>query len=226
MNIRVFSEGDTVFDVGANIGNKTQTFLSLGAKVICFEPQAQCVDALLERFSGNPLVTVVPAGLAEEEGRLPIQLCDQHVLSTFSHRWKTGRHAGHRWDTSAMVPVITLDKAIAMFGRPQYIKIDVEGYETNVLRGLTEPLDVLSFEFTKEFLDDAQVAVDYLIGLGMTEFTVAFGENDVFATQFWCEGAVLMNALRNHPASGLWGDIYARRRSDRVGFPVLGDMKV
>ena len=164
MNIRVFSEGDTVFDVGANIGNKTQTFLSLGAKVICFEPQAQCVDALLERFSGNPLVTVVPAGLAEEEGRLPIQLCDQHVLSTFSHRWKTGRHAGHRWDTSAMVPVITLDKAIAMFGRPQYIKIDVEGHGGSALRGSREsiktkmPFIIMSFhsrieiEETKELM--------------------------------------------------------------------------
>lgn len=45
------------------------------------------------------------------------------------------------------VPVLTLDSAIEHFGRPFYCKIDVEGWELEVLKGLNQPLPLMSFEF-------------------------------------------------------------------------------
>lgn len=38
--------GDLVFDVGANVGNRTKIFLRLGARVVAFEPQASCARVL------------------------------------------------------------------------------------------------------------------------------------------------------------------------------------
>lgn len=35
-------EGDFVFDVGANIGGKTDIFRRKGARVLCIEPQPDC----------------------------------------------------------------------------------------------------------------------------------------------------------------------------------------
>lgn len=210
MPIVVFSDGDLVFDVGANVGNKAAQFLARGAKVVCFEPQPACVEQLHARFAGDPRVTIVPKGLAEQAGRLTLSICDDNTLSTFSEQWKRGRHASNRWARSAEVDVITLDLAIAEFGRPNYCKIDVEGFEMSVLRGLTQPIGVLSFEFAKEFMENAAAAVAYLNSIGMNEFTVAFGENDFFAVDGWVDGQLLVEAISRHDHQWLWGDLYAR----------------
>lgn len=42
--------GDLVFDVGANVGNRTAVFLRLGARVVAVEPHASCVAELTNRW--------------------------------------------------------------------------------------------------------------------------------------------------------------------------------
>lgn len=211
MPIDVFSYGDLVFDVGANVGNKAAQFLARGARVVCFEPQPACVERLRSRFAGDNNVTIVQKGLADQAGTLNLSICDDDTLSTFSDQWKRGRHAANRWSRSVQVDVITLDDAIAEHGRPRYCKIDVEGFEISVLRGLTQAVDVLSFEFAKEFMENAATAVSYLSGIGMNEFTVAFGENDFFSVDDWVDGHLLVDAINRHEHPLLWGDLYARK---------------
>ena len=46
--------GGLVFDIGANIGNRIEIFLEIGATVIAVEPQAACVAILKEKF-GNKI---------------------------------------------------------------------------------------------------------------------------------------------------------------------------
>ena len=48
--------------------------------------------------------------------------------------------------SSIRVPVTTLDQLILRYGRPYYCKVDVEGYEVEVFRGLTQPIPMISFE--------------------------------------------------------------------------------
>lgn len=211
MPIDVFSDGDLVFDVGANVGDKATQFLARGARVVCFEPQPACAETLRSRFAGESRVTVVQKGLADQAGTLTLSICDNDTLSTFSEQWKHGRHARNRWARSAEVDVITLDAAIAEYGRPRYCKIDVEGFEIRVLRGLTQPVDVLSFEFAKEFMENARTAVSYLNGIGMNEFSVALGENDFFSVDGWVDGHLLVDAISRQEQPLLWGDLYARR---------------
>ena len=49
------------FDIGANIGNRTEIFLTLGARVIAVEPQKECAKMLRLRF-GNA-ITVIQAAV-------------------------------------------------------------------------------------------------------------------------------------------------------------------
>ena len=79
----------------------------------------------------------------------------QPVISTFAAHWKTGRFSNSNWDKKIMVDVTTLDDLIIKFGEPNYIKIDVEGFEHEVILGLTKKSGIISFEFTSEFIDDA-----------------------------------------------------------------------
>src|SRR5688572_20362823 len=57
------SPGATVFDVGANNGNRSEIFLGLGAKVIGIEPQPICQGVLRRLFRNNPKFTLVPKAL-------------------------------------------------------------------------------------------------------------------------------------------------------------------
>ncbi|MFM8635698.1 MAG: hypothetical protein ACKOEX_12970, partial [Planctomycetia bacterium] len=64
MPIDVFSYGDLVFDVGANVGNKAAQFLARGARVVWFEPPPAGGVRLRSRFGGAHNVTIVLKGRA------------------------------------------------------------------------------------------------------------------------------------------------------------------
>lgn len=211
-------EGDLVFDVGANIGSKTAKYLERGARVVLFEPQPDCVEALRKRFGSDPRLTIVPKGLGRNSGRKPLSLCrGQNVLSTFSERWKTGRFKDQRWDGSVMVDMMTLDEAVDLYGLPKYCKIDVEGYESEVLRGLSRPIPLLSFEFTREFLDQAGECMAILEGMGYREFNLSLAEGEQLLLDPWVGSEQLLDHLSRTDAPLLWGDIHARSASSACG---------
>ena len=78
------------------------------------------------------------------------------AVNTLSQKWATAlnenkarhtyAHCGLDFAKSKTVETTTLDDLIALYGRPRFIKIDVEGYELNVIRGLRQPAPCLSFE--------------------------------------------------------------------------------
>jgi FkbM family methyltransferase len=104
----------------------------LGAQVIAVEPQPACIDELRTRFAGNYHVTVVPMALGASEGAAPLFLREWHGIASLIENWEGGGHI-----SSIEVPISTLDCLIETYGRPKYIKIDVEGYELPVIRGCT-----------------------------------------------------------------------------------------
>ena len=199
-----------VFDVGANVGLKASRFVAQGAQVVCFEPVPQCVKELRSRFEGNPSVTIVPCALGSSPGTLPISVCSAAtIVSTFSEAWKQGRFNKYVWDETVEVPVQTLDVAIAEFGLPNYCKIDVEGFELSVLRGLSKPIPVLSFEFCSEGLSQTAACLEYLESLGYRRFNLGYGECNIMRHVQWIGSSEVMAELRKHPVPNVWGDIYA-----------------
>ena len=208
--------GDLCFDIGANVGDRTAALAALGAHVIAVEPQDSCVRTLRRRFARQSLVQVVPMAVGEQEGTADLAICDAApTLSTLSRQMQTeSRFAGtYAWTRTQRVSVTTLDALIARYGRPAFCKIDVEGFELSVLRGLSAPLNLLSFEFMRELLHDTRACVDYLDSLGPTSFNYACGESHVLAQETWCDEAALFEALGRDTMPDLWGDIYAHARS-------------
>jgi FkbM family methyltransferase len=204
------SERILIFDVGANIGVKTAQFVARGARVVCFDPVPECLNALRSRFDGDPSVTVVPYALGAVTGTLPISICSgATTISTFSEDWKQGRFKDMVWDKTLEVPVQPLDAAIAEYGLPDYCKIDVEGFELSVLQGLSRAIPVLSFEFCGEGLSQTSACLERLSRLGYHRFNLAYGEVPVMRHNHWLDAAKLMAELREHPCAAVWGDIYA-----------------
>jgi len=204
------SDGVLIFDVGANIGDKTARFVANGARVVCFEPVPQCLNELRSRFEGHPLVTIVPCALGSSLGTLPMSICSSATtISTFSDDWKQGRFSDMVWDETLDVPVQPLDAAISEYGLPDYCKIDVEGFELAVLQGLSRPIPVLSFEFASEALSQTAACLERLEKLGYRRFNVAYGEFAVMRHNHWLGAEELMAELREHRSALVWGDIYA-----------------
>jgi FkbM family methyltransferase len=208
------SEGDLVFDVGANEGNRCKLFLELGCNVVAFEPQKVCVEFLHRVMAGRHRFNLAPVALGAAEMTTEMMVSDVNVLSSLSRDWidatrGSGRFASIKWDHRETVKVSTLDAAIRKFGRPGFIKIDVEGYELEVLRGLSTPVKCLSMEFTAEYLDNTLLGIDHLAGLGKIEGQISHGESMKFDLPNWVHPAALKTSLTEVP-TGSAGDVYIR----------------
>jgi len=209
------SHGDLVFDVGANTGNRTRTFLDLGAIVVAVEPQESCTRHLSDRLPVGSNLHVVNKGLAAEEGTAELALSGPSALASMSTDWiaavkRSGRFANFDWDHRVPVPVTTIDRLIADYGEPVFCKIDVEGSEYQVLRGLSRPLRTLSFEFASELLENARLCVQRLTSLGDYRFNYCLGESMQFASPIWMSARAVTAEIEGLSGKRPWGDIYAR----------------
>ena len=206
-----FKPADLIFDIGAHTGNKADKMLKMGAHVVCIEPQPKLIQQLHRKFRSNLNVSIVGKALADKPGKLKMSICNESpTISTFSEEWKHGRFSEYNWDTEAEIETTTLDQIIREYGIPQYCKIDVEGFELQVLKGLSVPIPLISFEFTIEFLDNGKRCVDYLARLGFKEFNYMLGENENFEIPAWVGTDMLFDSIKKIDDLLLWGDIYAR----------------
>jgi FkbM family methyltransferase len=206
---------DLVFDVGANVGNRSKVFLRMGARVVAFEPQAACADLLQRVLAKNPSFHLVRKALGDKPGLAEMQISDSHVLSTLSSRWiaatsASGRFKDKSWDACQQVQVTTLDHAVAEYGVPAFTKIDVEGYETEVLSGLHAPLPCGSIEFATEDLDGMAQCLSKLNRMQTCHFQFSAAETMDFAWPRWLRLDEALTTLGGLAGSDprAWGDVY------------------
>ena len=209
--------GQLVFDVGANVGDKVRAFRMIGCRVVAFEPQDSCVGILRRKFYKDDDVTIMPIGLTDQPGQLKLRLATDSQLASFSdefvsHAQSRGRFHGASWKQTTTVCVSTLDQQIEHFGVPDFIKIDVEGFEPLVLRGLSRSVDQLCFEWTPERTAPTKECVKRCVELGLTEFNISINETSTLNFREWVSPEKIMSltALLAHNVS-MFGDIYARR---------------
>jgi FkbM family methyltransferase len=201
--------GDLVFDIGANVGSHSRAFLSLGARVVAVEPDPRCISEL-QSIHG---LSVVHAAAGEDGVFGQLKFGHSSVASTLSGKWiesatKVDRFGGFEWTGTLPVIQYSLDHLIRLYGRPEFIKIDVEGYEAEVLRELSTPVRALSFEFVPERLEEAAECIKKLQLLGMKKFNYSLEETREFGFE-WTSGDEILFLLQLvNPKT--YGDIYAR----------------
>ncbi|QHE86184.1 FkbM family methyltransferase [Hydrogenophaga sp. BPS33] len=206
------------FDVGAHAGNRVAAFRALGARVVALEPQADFVRLLQRRFGDDVQVVVLPQALASAPGHARLMASPRTpTVATLSTDFV--RRAGAapsfqrvRWHEGPLVAVGTLDMLIAHYGTPDFVKIDVEGFELEVLRGLSQPLPALSFEFLPAVRDVALGCIDrleWLAGPGRYRYAVSIGERLRLLDSDGGSAHAMCQWLRDLPADAPSGDVHA-----------------
>jgi FkbM family methyltransferase len=150
--------GMTVIDVGANVGIHTAIAarsVAPGGTVYGFEPVPENFEILVGNLARNQLTNVVVEQLAvgDEAGRSTIYLED-HSIGTHSLLRSDNSNLAH----SLSVAITTLDGYFVddMPDKVNLLKIDVEGYEPNVLKGATgvlERTDHLLIEYNRASIE-------------------------------------------------------------------------
>lgn len=213
-------KGDLCFDIGGNEGEKTAVFRRLGARVVVVEPQPPCIERLRRRFASDTGVEVVGSAVGDRAGEAKM-MCSAASTQTgsLSAQWvervkESGRLPGREWETQIVVPVTTLDLLIARYGEPAFCKIDVEGYEPQVLAGLSTPIRALSFEYTPECPEPSTHCIHRLCDLGRYEFNYAVMDEDNLKLSAWVkaeEMVTILQSIADGRGGEPKGDIYARR---------------
>jgi FkbM family methyltransferase len=192
---------DLVFDVGANIGNYSETFLSLGARVVAVDPDPRNLAILQRRFANR--ISIESCALGRKEGAAELHTCANDALSTLSKEWVKVWKAD--WKETTTVAVSTLDALKTKHGSPQHVKIDCEGYDYEVLCGMSFMPDSLSFEFYLGRLTIARSCLERLRG---RKFNYSMGIDCVLQIDHWVDSDDMFTRLSGLPENGV-GDVYS-----------------
>jgi FkbM family methyltransferase len=212
--LRGFRRGDMIFDVGANSGWKSDIFLRLGARVVAVEPDKNNQTTLRQKFLELRLrpkpFTVVGKAVSDTEGSKTFLIeGNGSAFNTLSEKW-AGAAQGHgasKFARSETVETITLESLMAEFGRPFFVKIDVEGHELSALRGLRTAVPYLSFEVNlPEFREEGLECVKLLNALGGGQFNLSDGSVTLGE---WVDAEAIGRALRECQATAT--EIFWRR---------------
>jgi len=176
-----FRRGDLIFDVGANDGTKTEFFRRLGARVVSIDPDEANQEILRGKFLRyrlSPTNVVIVGKAVSDKSAIETMWIDGpgSAVNTLSQKWaetlKTNKdqfehaHFGLQFAHQKAVETTTLEDLIQTHGLPFFVKIDVEGYETKVIRGLKRPVPFLSFEINlPEFRQEGLECVKLLNAL-------------------------------------------------------------
>ncbi|MCF8074934.1 MAG: FkbM family methyltransferase [Desulfotignum sp.] len=207
--------GMLCFDIGANIGNRAKVFLKLGAAVVAVEPQNTCMKVLERHYGRNPRVTLVHKAVGAAQGVQEMMIASEHTLSSLSKTWvaqvrKTGRFSESSWEGKQEVTLTTLDHLIEIHGVPDFIKIDVEGYEHEVVKGLTRPVNLLSLEFTPEYVDSTINCINHLSGLGPVQCNWSKNESMAMVLGGWVDAHDMIALLDSYRHESFFGDVYVQ----------------
>lgn len=197
--------GDLVFDVGAHLGNYSEAFRGVGATVVAIEPDPRNAKILRKRLQSEYIhIEQCALGRAEGTAELCIAL-DRDDVSTLSDQWAKNTNAN--WQGTVQVQVRTLNSLANYYGIPKYVKVDAEGYDAEVLSGMSFRPQIVSFEFLSRDLKIARACVGLL---REWSFNFVVEERSRFELSQWVSGDEVLTNISALSSDVVYGDVFAQ----------------
>ena len=157
---RFITEGDTVFDVGANVGDWTELVLRIrpSAKLHLFEPVEFCCKKLSQKFKDS---IIINKAVYNSNGYVNFYIHSNVGFSTIYRRIQAEKNLDMKAPNEpVLVPTITIDSYCqnSKISHIDYLKIDTEGAEFDVLKGAermlsSKRINYIEFEYGGTYLD-------------------------------------------------------------------------
>ena len=154
-----------IFDLGANLGDKSHVFLKFTDKIILYEPEEDLYQRLKFRFRKNNKVILNNLLISDLVGDVVFNsVVGNEAYSSVVENYK--ENFNHLKESSVVKKIkksSTLNFEINKYGIPYYIKIDCEGAENLILKNLKYDIKIISFEANLPlFLDQTIEIINYL----------------------------------------------------------------
>ena len=174
------------FDIGANIGLWTNANLNNYDKIISVEASPYTYEKL-KRNCKNLDVNLLNYAICDNNGDdIKFYQADSDVLSTINKEWLTNsksRFFNHNYK-EIICKTETIDNLIIKYGKPNLIKVDVEGGEYECIKSLTQKVDCLCFEWASETNDITFKCLEYLLTLEFTKFYIQMTDTYTFIPDY------------------------------------------
>lgn len=163
----------TAYDVGANIGNHSRYFANNFGRVIAFEPNPQIVDILRINTRSYTNISIRECAVGDFQGETTIFGNQKNIggFSVFQDRKTSPKETSESQVILDKICVITLDSIFQEIENLTFIKIDVEGFEFQVLKGATRTIQhfkpVIAFEqWPTDFKNSHSQSINFLSEMG------------------------------------------------------------
>jgi FkbM family methyltransferase len=161
---KLLSKNILIFDLGANIGDKTYIFSFFSRKIICYEPEKKFFLLLKDRFK-NKSVKIENKIVSNKKKKVSFYsvLNDEAYSTIFKNTLKSFDHLKERKIYKKNIISTTLNSEILKYGTPDYVKIDCEGAEKVILKNLKYRVNIISFESNlPQSYNDTCYIINYL----------------------------------------------------------------
>jgi FkbM family methyltransferase len=201
------------FDIGANIGEWSKANIKSFDKIIAVEASPITYALLYKNIDNENIITVNYAACDNNNQDITFyHSTEMHTVSTINKDWLTSEKS--RFNNKEYKEIIckttTIDNLISAYGKPDLIKIDVEGGEYECIKSLTQKVDMLCFEWASELNDVTFKCIDHLLKLGFTQFSLQMEDNYTYRPEVFVEASEVLSVLKNTTPKKDWGMLWCK----------------
>jgi FkbM family methyltransferase len=202
------------FDIGANIGNWSLANLNKCEKIIAVEASPNTYEKLLLNTINNSKISSLNYAVCNSnEEYVTFYNCHADTLSTINKEWLDSENSRFYKQFSYNIircKTITIDKLIEIYGKPELIKIDVEGAEFETVSSLSQKVNHLCFEWASETKENTFKCIDYLQKIGYKEFAIQYEDNYTYRPNVYTDSITIKNLLNKTTPKIEWGMIWVK----------------
>ena len=170
------------FDIGANVGLWSDANINNFDSIISIEASPYTFEKLKSRCK-NSHTNLENYAICDNSGNdIKFYHAESDTISTLNKEWLTDRNS--RFYNSNYKEIIcktkTIDDLINKYGKPNLIKIDVEGGEYECVKSLSQKVNCICFEWASETHDITLKCLQHLLSLGYNKFYIQKGDNYIF----------------------------------------------
>jgi FkbM family methyltransferase len=201
-----------VFDIGANVGKWTKSNLDTYDKIISIEASEKTFKKLQQNCNNPKIVALNYAVCNNNFNDILFYEAQEDVLSTINKEWlqSSSSRFFNKPYKETMCKTITIDKLINEYGKPDLIKIDVEGGEFECISSLSQKVNLLCFEWASETNNITFNCLEYLSKIGFTEYYIQHQDNYTFRPSIFYSKENCVNKLLKTVVKKDWGMIWCR----------------